>query len=120
MEKNRLSVSGTANKMLAKITVTTGLTPNILARIGMVYSLRYNSLPELDQHKNKGESNIREFNRFTLFGNESFIYKALIVQWCEKNNIDIKIPLEQIMEAHLNRGAMLISKLGKNLTSLLK
>ena len=113
-EKNRLRVNSQANHLLMLMKNRTGLTPNILSRIGFCYSLKNYNFSNPDEYLSDGEET-REFNRYTLFGGDNFIYMALQKQWLlnisDDQNIKFeKLSFDQITESHLNRGILLLSK----------
>jgi DNA sulfur modification protein DndE len=119
MEKNKIKICGAANKALMKMSGSTGLTPNILARIGFCLSLRQPTSPEPGQYKEEGDTNFREFNRYTLFGNNSFIYMALLKQKTSHEVINKNSDIDELILAHLNRGAILLSKKRGNIYDLM-
>lgn len=109
MEKHKIRVCGEANQALITMKGKTGLTPNILARIGFCLSLKNQTIPKKNEYNYT--ENVREFNRHTLFGDNNFIYMALLRQWLEKNdNKAPKTDLNDLTEAHINRGILLLKK----------
>lgn len=84
---------------------TTGLTPNILARISISLSLLDPELPEDVQPDSKG----LEFNRNTLTGEHDYFYKSLIRQHAGRD-----IPEDEyfpdLFNAHLTRGVQLLEQ----------
>jgi DNA sulfur modification protein DndE len=119
MEKNRIRICGSANRALIKMSGGTGLTANILARIGFCLSLNQPTPPDPEQYKIGGEKDFREFNRITLFGNNSFIYVALLKQKSIDTNNKQNISIDDLLVAHLNRGALLLAKKGNNIADLI-
>lgn len=116
VEKNRIKVCGIANKALIRMKGQTGLTPNILCRIGFCLSLQSLVIPDINEYKVPGDIDIREFNRHTLFGNDNAFYMALLRQWIcnlEENGSRFEHTTNEfgeLTEAHLNRGALLLAK----------
>ena len=116
MEKNRIKVCGTVNKALMRMKGQSGLTPNILCRIGFCLSLQSSVIPHVNEYQVPGDQDIREFNRHTLFGNDNVVYMALLRQWIynlEKKGTRFEHSTNEfngLTEAHLNRGALLLSK----------
>ena len=116
MEKNRIKVCGIANKALMRMKGQTGLTPNILCRIGFCLSLQSSVIPHVNEYQVPGDQDTREFNRHTLFGNDNVVYMALLRQWiCNLEENGSKFEhftneFSELTEAHLNRGALLLAK----------
>ena len=118
----RLRTNEQTATSLKYLQSTTGLTPNILARISISLSLLNSSQPEEVQSESKG----LEFNRNTLTGEHDYFYKSLIRQHAGRS-----IPEEEyfpnIFNAHLSRGVQLLEQeykhagnYNKLLTNLLK
>lgn len=118
----RLKTTEKTATSLKYLQSTTGLTPNILARISISLSLLNSPIPEEVQSDSKG----LEFNRNTLTGEHDYFYKSLIRQHAGKN-----IPEDEyfpnIFNAHLTRGVQLLEQeykhagnYNKFLTNLLK
>ena len=116
IEKNRIKLCGAANNALKWMQRQTGLTPNILCRIGFCLSLQSAVIPNHKEYQIFGDKNVREFNRPTLFGQENFLYMALLRQWIhnlETNGSPLTHSFNEfheLTEAHLNRGALLLNK----------
>ena len=121
-EKNKLRVNAQANQLLMLMKNRTGLTPNILSRLGYCYSLNNYDFANPEDYLSEGEE-LREFNRYTLFGSDNFIYMALQKEWLlkistnEKIKFD-KLSFDEITESHLNRGILVLSKKIKNLEDI--
>ena len=113
-EKNKLRVNAQANQLLMLMKNRTGLTPNILSRLGYCYSLKNYDFANPEDYLSEGDD-LREFNRYTLFGSDNFIYMALQKQWLLKISNDErtnfkKLSFDEITESHLNRGILILSK----------
>lgn len=119
MEKNKIRICGAANRALMKLSGSTGLTPNVLARIGFCLSLKQPTPPDPEQYRIEGDNNVREFNRYTLFGNNGYLYMALLKQSMSLQKCSPDFEEEKLLLAHLNRGAILLSKSSAGLISLL-
>lgn len=99
----RLRVSiATANR-LKSLKARTGLTPNVLCRLALCYSLA-------DVHPiepSAFDSNGTEFNRPTLLGDHDELYLALVRQRLVDERSDL--PMEEALGGHINRGVALLS-----------
>lgn len=81
----------------------TGLTPNLLFRLGFCLSLNEPTVPNPGDYPEED----REFNRYTLLGEYDAMFIALLTEHC----IEQGVPLDEmpdIFRAHLNRGAILL------------
>lgn len=99
----RLKTTEKTADYLKELQSSTGLTPNIIARISISLSLLDPKLPDEVQSESKG----LDFNRNTLTGEHDYYYKALIRQHANK-----QIPEEEyfptLFNAHLSRGVQLL------------
>lgn len=99
----RLKTTEKTADSLKDLQSSTGLTPNILARISISLSLLDPEPIDEVQSESKG----LEFNRNTLTGEDDYYYKALIRQYSGR-----QIPEEEyfpnIFNAHLTRGVQLL------------
>ncbi|MCD4666141.1 MAG: DNA sulfur modification protein DndE [Bacteroidales bacterium] len=112
---SRIRFSKEASDALNKMKGRTGLTPNILCRLGFCLSLNDASIPNPDSYRSPGD---REIDRKVLMGNEEDLYIALVKTRCVEAGI---IEDEQIFEyfkAHMNRGILLLSKRVGNIKDL--
>ncbi len=103
MKLTKLRLSKEASNRLRFVAGRTGLTPNLLCRIGFCLSLAEPSLPNPDEYL--GED--REFNRYTLLGEYDTLFIALLKERCRRDGIDFSL-LSEYFRAHLNRGIMLL------------
>jgi len=114
MKFNRIRFSKEASESLNKMKGRMGLTWNILCRIGFCISL--NDLTDLNPADYRPDGDI-EIDRKILIGQEDALYIALLKQRC----IHDEIPEEEYMDyfrAHMNRGAILLSKRIGNIKDL--
>ncbi len=97
----RLSVA-TSNR-LKSLKGRTGLTPNVLCRLALCYSLA-------DSHPlgpAVPDSDGLELNRATLFGEREEVYLALLKQ--RMVNDAVGHELEDTLRAHIDRGVALLA-----------
>ena len=97
---NRIRISEKATIRLNQLKGRTQLTPNILSRIAICYSLNDPSIPNPAEYDEKGQ----EINRFTLTGEWDTFFVALIKERCIHDGLDPEKDLYDQLRAHLNRG----------------
>jgi len=99
----RLRVSVATSNKLKALKARTGLTPNILCRLALCYSLA-------DPHPvepSTFDTNGTEFNQSTLLGEYDELYMALVRQRLLDEGSNLTIG--EALRAHVNRGAALLS-----------
>lgn len=114
MDYYRLRFSEEASRKLSQLKGRTGLTPNLLARIGFCLSLN-DPLPP-DPNDYFPESN-REIDRHTLTGPWDSLFVALIRERCLQDGINQSDEFVQF-KAHMNRGVLLLDKRIRSLNDL--
>jgi len=96
----RLRISEKATFRLNQMKGRTGLTPNILCRIAICYSLNDPTIPNPADYDEKGQ----ELNRYTLTGEWDTFFIALVKERCIQDKLDPEKNLYDQLRAHLNRG----------------
>lgn len=114
MSFNRVRISKRATVRLSMLKGRTGLTPNILCRIGFCLSLSDPSIPNPGDYDEEGQ----EFNRYTLTGKWDKFFIALLKERLLKDGLDIQRDLLPQFKAHLNRGAIVLFDKVKDLGDL--
>ena len=114
MSFNRIRVSKRATVRLSMLKGRTGLTPNILCRIGLCLSLSDPSIPDPQHYDENGQ----EFNRYTLTGELDMFFIALMKERLLHDGLDPDKDLIPQFKAHLNRGAISLFDKVKNLGDL--
>jgi DNA sulfur modification protein DndE len=103
MKLTKLRLSKDASNRLRFLAGRTGLTPNLLCRIGFCLSLAEPSLPNPDEYLEED----REFNRYTLLGEYDDLFVALLKERCRRDGVDLtRVP--DYFRAHVNRGVILL------------
>src|SRR5579872_575311 len=103
MKLTKLRVTKEASNRLRFLAGRTGLTPNLLCRLGFCLSLADPSV--LDPAAFPEED--REFNRYTLLGEYDPLFVALLRERCHKDGLaDSTLP--GMFRAHVNRGIILL------------
>lgn len=115
MQLSEMHFSEEASKKLSQMKGRTGLTPNILARIGFCLSLENPGQPDLSDYDGTGYVNIK---RHVLTGYYDPLFVALIRERCHQDNVPETEIAEQF-KAHMNRGVLLLHKKLKSLDGLL-
>jgi len=97
----------------------TGITPNIVARLGFCLSLEEQGIPA-DPFEDEAVG--REIKRGTLLGQHDLVYVCLLRTWIEVNAPSKTVSQKQFDDffvAHMNRGFELISSRMRSLADLL-
>ena len=110
MKWNRLRFSQEASEALGRLKGRTGLTPNILARIGFMLSIEDPIEPDPQQYDT---SSNREIDRKVLTGDWDDLFVALTYERMATHP-EIEDPF-QYFRAHMNRGVLLLHKRVKGL-----
>ncbi len=111
---NRIRLSEKATNRLSQLKGRTGLTPNIMARFALCYSLNDPQVPNPADYDEKGI----EINRFTLTGEWDLLIIALLKERCLNDGLDPETDLFPQLRAHINRGTFGIFPLIKGLGDL--
>jgi len=96
----RLRISEKATFRLSQLKGKTGLTPNIICRIAICYSLNDPSIPNPAEYDERGQ----EINRYSLTGEWDTFFIALVKERCIHDKLDPEKDLYDQLRAHLNRG----------------
>ena len=112
MRVNRIRLSNEASERLKHLKARTGLTPNILSRIGFCLSLADPAIPSPDRYPEED----REFNRYTLLGEWDDLFVALLKQRVDRDGLEED--LETQFRAHLNRGILALHPLARSVSDL--
>lgn len=99
-----------ADNQLRMLKARTGITPNILCRLGFCLSLEENTIPAtIKENTNWG----REINRYTLLGKYDKLFVSLLVTRLLQDNIS-RTEIDKMFLAHINRGIKLLTARIKN------
>jgi DNA sulfur modification protein DndE len=80
----------------------TGLTPNILCRLGFCLSLGEPGVPNPDLYDEEGQ----EYNRYTLTGEWDALFIALLKERLVEDGLNPTLDLLPQFRAHLNSGVL--------------
>lgn len=110
MKLSKLRLTKEASNRLRFLAGRTGLTPNLLCRIGFCLSLGDPTTPNPDDYAEED----REFNRYTLLGEFDVLFVALLREWCRQGGVD-PARSDDFFRAHMNRGIVLLQQRVKGL-----
>lgn len=115
MQFKKIRISQEATMKLRYLKSKTGLTPNILCRLGLTLSLSELQPPDPALYKEDG----MEFNRYTLFGEWDRTFVALLIQHSLHNQKPADTPVNtELVRAHLCRGTAILGNHIRSLTDL--
>ena len=83
----------------------TGITPNLLCRLGFCLSLEEKGAPDPAKYP---EDSDREINRYTLLGEYEVILVALLRQRHARDGTAVE-SLDESFRAHMNRGVGILA-----------
>jgi DNA sulfur modification protein DndE len=114
----KLKISSEATSKLRTLKSRTGLTPNLLCRMALMYSLEEGAIGENTALPNEDGA---EFNAYTLTGEHTALFLSLInfVERNGKKNLDNKMILDK-MRSHIHRGVNSISIRTKSTLDIFK
>lgn len=112
----RLRFCKEADNWLKVLKSRTGVTPNILCRVGFALSLDEPGLPRAESYP---EDSDREINRYTLLGEYDSTYVSLLRQRLMDEGTFDGADLDAQFRAHMNRGVILLAARVKSLPDLL-
>jgi DNA sulfur modification protein DndE len=113
MKLSKLRLTKDASNRLRFLAGKTGLTPNLLCRIGFCLSLGEPSAPNPDEYLDED----REFNRYTLLGEYDTLFIALLRQRTTEDGLG-EDRLPDYFRAHMNRGVLLLQQRAKSLSDI--
>ena len=117
-------MSSRAKGLYSQMKSKTKLDINILARYGLILSLKNSSLPNLQEFDDRG----MEIRPDTLFGEFDKIFTTLLLHRVHKDGLEPLAPaypenpdgptiIQEMLRAHLSRGAVELAPRIKNLSS---
>lgn len=113
MKLTKLRFTKEASNRLRFLAGKTGLTPNLLCRIGFCLSLSESPIPNPDAYPEED----REFNRYTLLGEYDPLFIALLKERCREDGAGLE-RLPDYFRAHMNRGVILLQQRARSLADI--
>jgi DNA sulfur modification protein DndE len=114
MSFNKLHISSKSTKYLPFLKIKTGLTPNIVCRMGLCLSIAEPSIPDTKMDDDKGQ----EFSRYTLLGEWDTFFISILRERLIQDKLDPEKDLVVQFKAHLNRGIMMLQSRIKDLSDI--
>ena len=111
----RIPFTTDTDARLRRLKGQTGLTPNILARIGFCMSLEEPGTPPQPSKESLAG---REINRYTLLGEYDTALVSLLVARAARDGDALDKTLDASFIAHMNRGVELTAARVKSLCDL--
>lgn len=105
MSLTKIRLTKDSSNRLRFLAGRTGLTPNLLCRMGFCLSLEDPKVPNAEEFPEEE----REFNRYTLLGEYDALYIALLKQRLYNDGLEEDV-LDDQFRAHLNRGISLLQQ----------
>jgi len=113
MKLTKLRLTKDASNRLRFLAGKTGLTPNLLCRVGFCLSLGEPTVPNPEEYQDED----REFNRYTLLGEYDALFIALLKERCREDGLAAE-RLPDYFRAHMNRGVVLLQQRAKGIADL--
>lgn len=116
MKLNRVRFCDEADQRLRLLKARTGMSANLLCRIGFCLSLADPLIPQADDYP---EDSRREIERGTLTGQYDALFLALLRERCLRDGATPdEGTLEAQFHAHMNRGVLLLFQRVKTLADV--
>ena len=112
MKFNKVRISSRSTRTFGILKTSTGLTPNILARFAICLSIKQQGIPNPDEYNKEGS----EIAPSVLFGEHESLYLALMLTRLKNDKLDPEYYLDEMVRAHLNRGAIGLKQRVDNLS----
>ena len=116
MKLNSLRVCQEVSNRLSILKGRTGLTPNILCRLGFVLSINDPTIPNPDDYPPDSD---RIIDRHVLTGQWDRLFVAFIKERCKQDGLSLSDEvLGEQFRAHVNRGVLLLFKRVRSINDL--
>lgn len=117
LQLKRVRFSKQADSWLRVLKSRTGITPNLLCRIGICESLAESGTPRNEVYP---EDSAREINRATLLGEYETVVACLLRQRLANDGLLGTLSLDEQLRAHIHRGVALLAGRMKSLGELVE
>lgn len=116
MNFRRMRFTEDISQKLSMLKGRTGITPNILCRIGFCMSVETPSIPDPNEFDEYGD---REIDRPVLLGTYDPLFVAMIKERCKRDGLNVEgDELYEHFRAHVHRGVALLYKRVKDLPDM--
>ena len=116
MNFRRMRFTEDISQKLSMLKGRTGITPNILCRIGFCMSVETPSIPDPNEFDEYGD---REIDRPVLLGTYDPLFVAMIKERCKRDGLNVEDDeLYEHFRAHVHRGVALVYKRVKDIPDL--
>ena len=116
MNFRRMRFTEDISKKLGLLKGRTGITPNILCRIGFCMSVETPSIPDPNEFDEYGD---REIDRPVLLGTYDPLFVAMIKERCKRDGLNVEgDDLYEHFRAHVHRGVALLYKRVKDIPDM--
>lgn len=115
MPFSRLYINEDVDNKLRVLKMRTGLTPNLLCRMGFCLSLSEPGIPDIALYS---DNQAREFNRYTLTGQYDMLFFSLLRERLTEDGLSPEAKIESQFKAHLSRGVGLLYQRVKNVEDI--
>jgi DNA sulfur modification protein DndE len=116
MNFRRMRFTEDISKKLGLLRGRTGITPNILCRIGFCMSVETPSIPDPNEFAERGD---REIDRPVLLGTYDPLFVAMIKERCKRDGLNVEgDELYEHFRAHMHRGVALLYKRVKDIPDM--
>ena len=116
MNFRRMRFTEDISKKLGLLKGRTGITPNILCRIGFCMSVERPSIPDPNEFTERGD---REIDRPVLLGTYDPLFVAMIKERCKRDGLNVEgDELYEHFRAHVHRGVALLYKRVKDIPDM--
>lgn len=110
----RVLFTSEADVTLKMLKARTGITPNVLCRMGFCLSLDETGRPH---RTDRGNTSLREINRYTLLGEYDMAFVALLRTRCDVDGVPAD-EMDDEFVAHVHRGIQLLAGRMRSLQDL--
>lgn len=110
----RLRFCKEADNWLRTLKSRTGVTPNLICRLGFCVSLEDPTIPDPDRYPEDSE---REINRYTLLGELDGMLVGMLRHRMTKDGRPLS-ELDDQFRAHMNRGVVLLAQRLRHLSEV--
>lgn len=119
MNFRRMRFTPDVSKKLSILKARTGITPNVLCRIGFCMSVETPSTPDPSEFDEQGEQD-KEIDRPVLLGSYDPLFVAMIKERCKQDKHEVDDDeLYEHFRAHMHRGVHLLYKRVKKLPDMI-